>query len=142
LALAVAALSVFPTNTGAVTQDQRCLALNIYFEARGAAQVDKEAVGHVTLNRTKVGVFPKTICGVVYQKGQFSWTTDANSNEPRNPRAWQESQQIADEILTQEVEDVSKGATYFYNHATVRPAWSKRFTVTLQTQAHTYMRKV
>jgi hypothetical protein len=42
------ATALVPQRTEAVSslEETRCLALNIYFESRGASQVDKEAVGH------------------------------------------------------------------------------------------------
>lgn len=129
------------TTATAALEEKRCLALNIYFEARGASQVDKEAVGHVTVNRAKSRYFASTICGVVYQRGQFGWTTDRNSNVPREPQAWESAQQLAEEILSGDVADPSNNATYFYDHRRVRPAWANRFEVTLRTRGHTYLRR-
>ena len=58
----------------------RCLADNIYFEARGESLAGKIAVANVTLNRVESGKYAKTICGVVRQKTkgvcQFSWWCD------------------------------------------------------------------
>ena len=52
-----------------------CLTEAVYHEARGEPIKGQAAVAHVVMKRTK---FPKefasTICGVVYQHGQFSWT--------------------------------------------------------------------
>ena len=57
-----------------------CLALNVYYEARGSNLADKAAVADVVLNRTLDRRYPATICGVVqdgYKPGrsdcQFSW---------------------------------------------------------------------
>ena len=58
-----------------ISQEIQCLAKNVYFESRGENFKGKLAVALVTLNRTKKEGYPKSICGVVYQKGQFSWTT-------------------------------------------------------------------
>lgn len=145
-AVAVAAsVLLAPTSLTATTSEDRCLALNIYFEARGASRVDQEAVGHVTLNRVKSRYFPSTICGVVYQRNnrgsQFGWTTDENSDVPREPQAWESAQQLAEEILSGNVDDVTNNATYFYDHRRVTPAWARRFEVTLRTRGHTYLRR-
>ena len=141
--IAFIASSAVPQRTEAVAslEEERCLALNIYFEARGASQVDKEAVGHVTLNRAESRHFPSTICGVVYQRNQFGWVTDRNSNVPRSPQVWEQSQSLAREILSGSVEDPSKGATYFYDHNRTNPSWARRFEVTLKTRGHTYLRR-
>lgn len=56
-------------------KDVECLALNIHFEARGESTLGQLAVAQVTINRSKDSRWPKSICGVVYQKNQFSWTS-------------------------------------------------------------------
>lgn len=58
-----------------ISHEVQCLAKNIYHEARGESFKGKLAVAVVTINRTRKEGYPDTICGVVYQKGQFSWTT-------------------------------------------------------------------
>ena len=65
--------------TGSVTSmptktEMECLATNIYREARGEPFEGQVAVAQVTLNRLADVRYPKTICGVVHQKNQFSWT--------------------------------------------------------------------
>lgn len=49
-----------------------CLAAVIYHEARGEPVEGKLAVGQVVLNRVKSGDFPNSICGVAFQRGQFT----------------------------------------------------------------------
>lgn len=57
-----------------------CLARAIYQEARGESKTGQLAVANVILNRVKRPTeFRPTICGVVYQPGQFSW---AKNNPP------------------------------------------------------------
>lgn len=57
-----------------ISSELKCLADNVYFEARGEQFKGKLAVAAVTLNRLKSPDYPKTICKVVYQPSQFSWT--------------------------------------------------------------------
>ena len=45
----------------------KCMAENIYFEARHEPMVGKIAVGHVVMNRIEDSRFPNTICEVVHQ---------------------------------------------------------------------------
>ena len=45
----------------------------IYFEAKGEPLSGQLAVAEVILNRAKSGRFPKAICSVVTQRGQFSF---------------------------------------------------------------------
>jgi spore germination cell wall hydrolase CwlJ-like protein len=52
--------------------DEYLLANLIYCEAGGEPYAGKVAVGAVVVNRVLSGVFPDTLSGVVYQRGQFS----------------------------------------------------------------------
>ena len=47
-----------------------CLALNVYYEARGESLAGKYAVAEVTMNRVTSRRYPETVCAVVYEK---SW---------------------------------------------------------------------
>lgn len=58
-------------------KEVNCLAKAIFFEARGESRHAKQLVSDVVVNRAKFGKpFSDSICGAVYQKGQFSWTSD------------------------------------------------------------------
>lgn len=52
----------------------KCLAETIYHESRGESYYGRLAVAQVVINRVNSPGWPKTICGVVFQRGQFSWT--------------------------------------------------------------------
>lgn len=52
----------------------RCLAEAIHQESRGEHYYGKLAVAQVVLNRQRSPAWPGTLCGVVFQKAQFSWT--------------------------------------------------------------------
>lgn len=56
-------------------KELECLATNVYREARSESFAGQVAVAKVTLNRVADKRYPKTICKVVYQPHQFSWTT-------------------------------------------------------------------
>ena len=55
-------------------QPQDCLARNIWYEARGEGLAGWKVVADVTLNRVANQKFPDSVCAVVYQPYQFSWT--------------------------------------------------------------------
>lgn len=58
-------------------KEVNCLAKAIFFEARGESRHAKQLVSDAVVNRAKFGKpFSNSICGVVYQKGQFSWTVE------------------------------------------------------------------
>lgn len=136
LALATVLLAlVFPGEGRAdVTEDLKCLALNIYFEARSEPLDGKLAVGHVVLNRVADKRFPDKICEVVKQGGfktlhkcQFSWWCDGRSDRPRNVQAWKESQVLARLIFWGYSEDPTEGALW-YHADYVKPVWRTRLS--------------
>ena len=51
----------------------RCLATTVYFESKGEPLAGQLAVAQVVLNRAKSGRFASDVCGVVKQRGQFSF---------------------------------------------------------------------
>lgn len=110
--LALAILLALPTMSKA-GNDLECLAKNIYFEARGESLDGQLAVGHVTLNRVEDSRWPNTICGVVYQPSQFSWTR--NSPRVHESEAWEIAEEMAKEAIESHEagEDITDGAVYF-----------------------------
>ena len=77
----------------------RCLARNVYFEARGEPEAGQYAVAEVTMNRKVSGRYPNTVCGVVYERQAFSWTAVDILPEPEG-EAWSRAQEIAEEFST------------------------------------------
>lgn len=107
----------------ASAEDIRCLAKNIYYEARGEPFSGQVAVAQVTVNRLNNGSFGNTICEVVYAKDQFSWTNNKKRKVSDN-KAWLASIELASAVLNNTVLLPDLKALYF--HAThVKPKWAK-----------------
>ncbi len=127
-------LDIFRKPTPADPGDEiRCLALNIYFEARSEPEAGKRAVGHVVMNRVSSKRFPGTVCDVVRQGGelrryrcQFSWWCDGRSDTPLNKREWNRSSEIALAVYWGRTEDPTAGALW-YHADYVKPSWRKAF---------------
>jgi N-acetylmuramoyl-L-alanine amidase len=114
------------------TQAQHCVALAMYWEARGEGQRGMLAVGSVVLNRVEDDRFPSSVCGVVYQGGesppcQFSWWCDGKSDRPTHGELWASSLSIADELLTARPSDPTHGALFFHN-TSIRSPWRRERT--------------
>jgi spore germination cell wall hydrolase CwlJ-like protein len=110
-----------------------CLALNIYFEARGEPNEGKLAVAHVVMNRVASDRFPDTVCNVVRQGGeerryrcQFSWWCDGRSDTPRSKADWQRSNEIALQVYWGRTPDPTDGALW-YHADYVKPSWRHDF---------------
>ena len=121
----------------AKADEVKCLALNIYHEARNQPLVGKLAVAQVTINRVNHNRFPDSVCAVVRQgfyynqspiknKCQFSWWCDGKSDKPKDKASWQQIQILADKIYTGFFDgiDIVKGATH-YHASYVKPYWAK-----------------
>ena len=101
----------------------RCLAMNIYFEARGESRRGQLAVAAVTLNRKRSSHYPDSICAVVWQSRQFSWTHEPVWHRPRNDRAWRFAMKLANEVYHNKVKLPVVRATHFHARY-VAPEWS------------------
>jgi len=123
----------------------RCLALTIYFEARGESELGQLAVGHVVMNRIRDADFPRTVCGVVQQGGearsqcQFSWWCDGLSDRPRDKSALLASLELAMQIYHGCSNDPTAGALW-YHTSEVRPAWSTKVGRPQKIGAHLFYR--
>lgn len=124
-----------------------CLALNIYFEARGSSLADKAAVADVVINRSEDRRYPNTPCGVISQgvmpdrtDCQFSWKCDENSNTPAEQDSWDQAKTIAHNMyMNGEYRGITEGATHY--HAThVKPYWAKSLQLVGRIGSHVYYR--
>ena len=129
LIASVIALATFASPTAGAKADSQevlCLAKNIYFESRGQPLRGKLAVAKVTLNRTKHEDFPSTVCKVVYQPGQFSWTAKRR-HTIADYKAWQESLEIARKALATGLTEL-RGFNAIYFHSGTKPrGWAGHF---------------
>ena len=131
--LSIAAnFGVSDANGASLSQEQHCLALNLYWEARGEGRHGMLAVGWTVLNRMQSSRFPATPCGVVFQGGErppceFSWWCDGKSDRPRDQRSWQTALIVAD-LLVNPPSDPTHGAL-FYHNTSIRPPWNRARTV-------------
>ena len=111
--------------------EKRCLAQAIYFEARGKSEEGQAAVAQVVLNRMTSGLYPSTICGVVFQNRshrhacQFSFACDGRPLRVREAEAWTDATRIAEDVLAGKtwLADIGDATHYHANY--VRPRWAR-----------------
>ena len=101
-----------------------CMTANIYHEARGESVKGQYAVAHVTMNRVHHEQFPDTVCEVVFQPKQFSWTHTIDDPRPREYHAWKQARKIAIDVMYGNVPDNTFDAIY-YHADYVDPWWAK-----------------
>jgi hypothetical protein len=109
----------------------KCMATNIFYEARGESEKGKAAVGRVVMNRVKHG-FASNPCAVVYQKTtnrdtkattcQFSWVCEGKTKLNTKDPKYKESEQIAYEVLTlNQHKNVIPSSILFFHNTSVKP---------------------
>ncbi|MEM1174747.1 MAG: cell wall hydrolase [Pseudomonadota bacterium] len=137
-----------PVNAAAhdrkLEQQHHCLALAIYWEARGEPERGKLAVGWTILNRERSAEFPSTVCDVVFEGGetppcQFSWWCDGKSDRPRDRDSWIRSQVLAARLLTNPPPDPTRGALFFHSTSIAVP-WVRPRTRTARIGNHIFYR--
>ena len=121
----------------------QCLTEALYFEARGESLEGQVAVAEVILNRVDSPLYPRTVCGVVKQRGgggcQFSYVCHGKT-KMREKQAADLAGRIARAMLDGAPRVLTDGATHFHTRG-VRPSWSKRFARTASIGAHLFYRQ-
>ncbi|MBA4748635.1 MAG: cell wall hydrolase [Sphingopyxis sp.] len=109
----------------AIDEELRCLAGAVYFESRSESLAGQLAVAHVVINRTESGRFPRTMCGVVYQKSQFSFVRGGQM-PPINTahRQWRNAVAVAQIARDGSWDNAAPGALFFHARH-VSPGWNR-----------------
>jgi spore germination cell wall hydrolase CwlJ-like protein len=122
----------------------QCLTEAIYFEARGESLEGQIGVAEVILNRVDSPLYPRSVCGVVRQRGsggcQFSYVCDGRTDRMREKAPADLAGRIARARLDGAPRTLTEGATHFHTRS-VRPGWSKRYAHTTTIGAHVFYRK-
>ncbi|MBU6251653.1 MAG: cell wall hydrolase [Alphaproteobacteria bacterium] len=110
-------------DTTPADREAECLAAAVYFEAKSEGLDGQLAVAQTILNRTRSGRFPSSICGVVFQPGQFSFVR-GNGFPPivRTSRHWQHAQAIA-HIAANDLWDSTVDNALYFHARRVKPGW-------------------
>ncbi|OBV10776.1 Cell wall hydrolase SleB [Erythrobacter dokdonensis DSW-74] len=123
-----------------LNEEMHCLAGAVYFEARGEPLAGQLAVAQVIINRSEDNRFPESYCGVVRQKGQFSFMRGTRMPQIRTGSpAWTRAVAIA-AIAHQGLWESEAGEAVFFHAKYVRPGWSHRKTRLAQIDTHIFYR--
>jgi N-acetylmuramoyl-L-alanine amidase len=112
-------------HAGTQTADAQheCLAGAVYFEAKGEPLHGQLSVAEVILNRARSGRFPASACGVVKQRGQFSFIRGGRFPAiARGSLAWKRAVAIA-HIAVQDLADGPAPKALFFHAKRVSPRW-------------------
>jgi spore germination cell wall hydrolase CwlJ-like protein len=103
--------------------EHECLAGAVYFESKGEPLRGQLSVAEVILNRTRSGRFPASVCGVVKQRGQFSFVRGGRIPAvARASLAWKRAVAIA-HIAREKLADGGAPKALFFHARYVSPRW-------------------
>lgn len=115
----------------------RCLAENVYREARGEPLIGMIAVAQITHNRVKSKRWGKSFCDVVYARKQFSWTNITSRLIPPHGRDWIRSKSAAKQYINgTRVTHLSQAD--HYHKITVNPYWNKSMAAKVVVGQHIF----
>lgn len=112
-------------HVGSETADAQheCLAGAVYFEAKGEPLRGQLSVAEVILNRARSGRFPASVCGVVKQRGQFSFVRGGRFPAiARASLAWKRAVAIA-HIAREGLAEGGAPRALFFHARRVSPGW-------------------
>jgi spore germination cell wall hydrolase CwlJ-like protein len=106
------------------SRELECLATGIYFESKSEPLAGQLAVGKVIANRSNSGGrFPSSYCGVLFQRGQFSFVRGHSlPSVPRASHQWQTAVAIA-KIVDLGLKESAVGNALFFHARYVSPGW-------------------
>jgi len=106
-----------------------CMTAAVYYEAGFESLEGARAVAQVVINRLRNPLFPKTVCGVVFEGSdraagcQFTFTCDGALARTPQPEAWARAREVAAAALHGYVMPAVGNATH-YHASYVAPYWS------------------
>jgi len=107
-----------------------CLAVGVYYEAKSESLAGQLAVADVILNRTESGRFPKSICSVITQRGQFSFVRGGKLPTPPANAQWRKALAVAKVAQKDLWESPADDALYFHARY-VKPSWNRARVATV-----------
>ncbi len=119
--------------------DVFCLAKNIFHEAGVEDELGMFAIAQVTLNRVRSANYPNTICDVVMQPSQFSWTNDRDRRWTHPSGAkWETAKRIARQVIKEGYRVPALQSAMFYHADYSKPSWRDPNAVVAQVGTHIF----
>ena len=110
-------------STDTLDGEHECLARAVYYESQGEPLSGQLAVAEVIINRSRSGRFASSICGVVRQRGQFSFVRGGVIPQPpQSARNWRTAVAIA-RIAIADLADSAASRALFFHARRVNPGW-------------------
>jgi hypothetical protein len=130
------------TAAASLNEQEECIAIAVYHEARGEPLDGQLAVAEVIMNRAASGRYPAGWCQVVKQPWQFSFVNPRTGRIPavnRDSASWAYAQAIT-RIAVGNFADALPGDVLWYHADYVAPSWGRRLAKVEKIGAHIFYR--
>lgn len=114
-------------------QDIACLEAVVYNETRGNRAQGALLVGATVINRTNNKNYPNTICGVAYQRAQF---TNIQKVKPQHIN--EQTRSVVREIIQKYYNGTLNTVVMYFHNTTVIPRWSHKKKRIARVGAHIF----
>ena len=139
---------VYKGELAMILYEVMCIAMAVYWEARGEPLAGRFAVAEVVINRMHDPRYPDDACGVVYDGGEtpdecaFSFYCDGKSDQPDiTSVSWYSAQRVAQAVYEGRSAPVVGEATH-YHARWVHPDWASSGHVVATIDNHIFYRGV
>ncbi len=105
-------------------RELNCLAVGVYYESKGEPLAGQLAVAEVILNRTTSGRFPRSVCSVITQRGQFSFVRGGQLPTPPANAQWRKALAVA-QVAQKDLWDSPVSNALFFHARYVSPGWKR-----------------
>ena len=107
----------------AMSRELECLAVGVYFESKSEPHAGQMAVANVIANRAKSRRFPSSYCGVLFQRGQFSFVRGGGWPSIAKAGAqWKSAMNVA-RLVDSAAHPSNIGKALFFHAKRVSPRW-------------------
>ncbi|RYY27869.1 MAG: cell wall hydrolase [Sphingomonadales bacterium] len=105
-------------------RELHCLAVGIYYESKGEPLAGQLAVAEVILNRSTSGRFPRSVCSVLTQRGQFSFVRGGQLPKPPANAQWRKALAVA-QVAEKDLWESPVADALFFHARYVSPGWKR-----------------
>jgi spore germination cell wall hydrolase CwlJ-like protein len=112
-------------------KELECLSENIYFEGRNTDYAEMIRISSIVQNRIKFNKYKYNNCQIIHKYKQFSWTLQKSNNlqkiikltqnNPKELKAWQDSQAIAKLSLENHLYNNAGNSTAYHANYIKKP---------------------
>jgi spore germination cell wall hydrolase CwlJ-like protein len=126
-------------------RSMQCMTMAVYYEAGNEPTEGERAVAQVVLNRLRHPVYPKTVCGVVFEGAsrrtgcQFTFACDGSMARKPNAVSWRRAELVAAAALAGYVYEPVGMATHYHANYVV-PYWAATLDKVATIGAHIFYR--